>query len=116
MSAGSIPLNVNDTTTSSTGSSTTSYLYGDLLFGGTAPVEQITTSPSGTSVSFLVSNQTGVQGVYSGNSGSLGATQEMAIYSLYGTQTLTSGSRVTPFGFQGSYSDATGLIYLINRY
>jgi len=116
VSAGSIPLNVNDTTTSSAGSSTTSYLYGDLLFGGTAPVEQITTSSNGTSVSFLVSNQTGVQGVYSGNSGSLGAVQEMAIYSLYGTQSMSSGSRVTPFGFQGSYSDATGLIYLINRY
>jgi RHS repeat-associated protein len=63
-----------------------------------------------------VSNQTGVQGVYSGNTGSRGAVQEMAIYSVYGNQTLSSGSKVTPFGFQGSYTDPTGLIYLINRY
>lgn len=27
-----------------------------------------------------------------------------------------SGSRVAPFGFQSSYTDSTGLIYLINRY
>ena len=63
-------------------------VYGDLLFGGTAPIEQITTSSSGTSVSYLVSNQTGVQGVYNGSGSSLGAVQEMAIYSLYGIQTI----------------------------
>jgi RHS repeat-associated protein len=40
----------------------------------------------------------------------------MAVYSTYGNQTLTSGSDVTPFGFQGSYTDSTGLIYLVNRY
>jgi RHS repeat-associated protein len=61
---------------------------------------------------FLVANQTGVQGVF----GSSGATDEIAVYSPYGKQTITSGSAVTPFGFQGSYTDATGLIYLINRY
>jgi RHS repeat-associated protein len=31
-------------------------------------------------------------------------------------ETITSGTNLTPFGFQGSYSDATGLTYLINRY
>ena len=113
---GSIPLNVNDASTTSGTTSNTSYLYGDLLFGGTAPIEQITTTSSGTSVSYLVSNQTGVQGVYSGNPSSLGAVQEMAIYSPYGIQALSSGSKVTPFGFQGSYTDSTGLIYLVNRY
>ena len=113
---GSIPLNINDASTTGSGSTNTSYVYGDLLFGGTAPIEQITTSSSGTSVSYLVSNQTGVQGVYNGSGSSLGAVQEMAIYSLYGIQTISSGSKVTPFGYQGSYTDPTGLIYLINRY
>jgi RHS repeat-associated protein len=31
-------------------------------------------------------------------------------------QTIRSGTEVTPFGFQGSYTDSTGYIYLINRY
>jgi RHS repeat-associated protein len=57
-------------------------------------------------------NQTGVQGVFS----SSGATDELAVYSPYGKQTITSGASVTPFGFQGSYTDSTGLIYLVNRY
>jgi RHS repeat-associated protein len=108
---GSIPLNINDATTSSSTpgtTSNTSYIYGDLLFGGTAPVEQI----SGSNASFLVTNQLGVQGVVS----SSGTVQEKAIYSVYGSQTIQSGSKVTPFGFQGSYTDSTGLIYLINRY
>ncbi|MGD0852979.1 MAG: RHS repeat-associated core domain-containing protein [Acidimicrobiales bacterium] len=113
---GDIPLNINDATTTGSSTTNTSYIYGDLLFGGTAPIEQITTSSSGSSVSYLVSNQTGVQGVYNGSGSSLGAVQEMAVYSLYGIQTISSGSKVTPFGFQGSYTDPTGLIYLINRY
>ncbi len=113
---GSIPLNINDATTTGSSTTNTSYIYGDLLFGGTAPIEQITTTSSGTSVSYLVSNQSGVQGVYNGSGSSLGAVQEMAVYSLYGNQTISSGSKVTPFGYQGSYTDSTGLIYLINRY
>ncbi len=111
VSGGSIPLNINDATTSSSSPGTTtntSYIYGNLLFGGTAPVEQIT----GSTATFLVANQTGVQGVFS----SSGAPLEMAIYSTYGTQSITSGANVSPFGFQGSYTDSTGLIYLINRY
>jgi RHS repeat-associated protein len=40
----------------------------------------------------------------------------LAAYSLWGTQVIKSGSKSTPFGFQGSYSDATGLIYLVDRY
>jgi RHS repeat-associated protein len=112
VSGGSIPLNVNDATTVSGTTTNTSYLYGDLLFGGTAPVEQITTTSSGATVRYLVSNQTGVQGVFS----SSGVLQELALYSLYGIQTIMSGTRVTPFGYQGSYTDSTGLIYLIDRY
>ena len=115
VSGGSLPLNINDAATSSlTPGSTTnvSYIYGDLLFGGTAPIEQITTTASGSTAVFLVANQTGVQGVFS----SSGATDELAVYSPYGKQTIKSGSDVTPFGFQGSYTDSTGLIYLIDRY
>ena len=112
VSGGSVPLNVNDATTSSGTTTNTSYLYGDLLLGGIAPIEQITTTSSGSTVRYLVANQTGVQGVYS----SSGAVQELALYSLYGVQTITSGTKVTPFGYQGSYTDATGLIYLVNRY
>jgi RHS repeat-associated protein len=41
---------------------------------------------------------------------------EQATYSLYGQQTIQVGSDVTPFGFQGSYTDPSGFIYLINRY
>ena len=49
------------------GSATTNVngIYGDLLFGGTAPIEQITTTSTGATAVFLVANQTGVQGVYS---------------------------------------------------
>ena len=94
------------------GTSNTSYLYGDLLLGGTAPIEQITTTSSGSTALFLVANQTGVQGAYS----SAGTNVEMALYSNFGIQTIESGTKVTPFGFQGSYSDSTGLVYLINRY
>ncbi|MEO9180359.1 MAG: RHS repeat-associated core domain-containing protein, partial [Acidimicrobiales bacterium] len=109
---GSIPLNINDATTTSSGTTNTSYIYGDLLFGGTAPIEQITTTSTGSSEVYLTASQTGVQGVYS----SSGAVLEQALYSTYGLQTITSGTDVTPFGFQGSYVDSTGLIYLINRY
>ena len=41
---------------------------------------------------------------------------EQAAYSTYGTRTIQQGSDVSPFGFQGGYTDPTGLIYLINRY
>jgi RHS repeat-associated protein len=108
VSRGSIPLNINDAATTSGTTTNTSYLYGNLLFGGTAPVEQI----SGSTPIFVVANPTGVQGAFS----SSGSVDEMAIYSVYGSQTISSGSKVTPFGFQGSYSDPTGLIYSINRY
>jgi RHS repeat-associated protein len=112
VSGGSIPLNINDAATSGSTTTNTSYLYGDLLFGGTAPIEQIVTTSSGTTAQFLVASPQGVQGVYS----SAGALQELATYSPYGVQTISSGTRVTPFGFQGSYTDSTSLIYLINRY
>jgi RHS repeat-associated protein len=112
VSGGSIPLNINDQATTSSATTNTSYLYGDLLFGGTAPLEQITTTSSSATPVFLVPNPTGVQEVVS----TAGADDELAVYSVYGKQTISSGSHVTPFGFQGSYTDATGLVYLVNRY
>jgi RHS repeat-associated protein len=112
VSGGNIPLNINDAATRGSTTTNASYVYGDLLYGGTAPIEQLVTTGSGTTASFIVASPQGVQGVYS----SAGAVQELAAYSPYGLQTISSGTRVTPFGFQGSYTDSTGLIYLINRY
>ncbi|HEV2427468.1 MAG TPA: RHS repeat-associated core domain-containing protein [Acidimicrobiales bacterium] len=112
VAGGTIPLNINDAATTGSTTTNTSYIYGDLLFGGTAPIEQIVTLSSGASVSYLVSSPQGVQGVYSAT----GAVQEMALYSTYGIQSLSAGTAITPFGFQGSYTDQTGLIYVINRY
>lgn len=112
VTGGSIPLNVNDALTSGSTTTNTSYIYGNLLFGGTAPLEQLVTTSSGTVASFLVASPQGVRSVYS----STGALQELATYSAYGVQTVSSGTRVTPFGFQGSYTDSTGFIDLISRY
>ncbi len=87
------------------------YIYGPLLFGGTAPIEQIKASNSDTD--FLASIQSGVQDVFSSSS----TEKERATYSLYGEPSIASGfSNATAFGFQGSYTDSDGLIYLINRY
>lgn len=97
---GTIPLDISN--------GSNYFIYGPLLFGGTAPIEQIGSS----STSFLSSVQSGVQDVFS----SAGTELERATYSLYGTQNIVAGSNVTPFGFQGSYTDGTGLIYLIDRY
>jgi RHS repeat-associated protein len=108
VSGGSIPLDIND--------GTSSYVYGPLLFGGTAPVEQI----KGSTASFIVSTPSGVQAVFT--SSTTPVLQELAAYSIWGVQSIKSGSVVTPFGFQGSYTDnastaaSTGLIYLIDRY
>lgn len=99
---GTIPLLLDD--------GTNAYIYGSTLFGGTAPVEQINQSTG--AVSYLASIPAGVQDVFS----SSGSVQEQAAYSTYGTWVIELGSVATPFGFQGSYTDPTGLIYLINRY
>jgi hypothetical protein len=51
VSGGSIPLNINDAATSGSTTANTSYVYGDLLYGGTAPIEQLVTTGSGTTAS-----------------------------------------------------------------
>jgi RHS repeat-associated protein len=88
---------------------TNAYIYGPSLFGTSTPVEQIKLS---TSVArYLTVAPSGVQLVL--NQG--GSILNESSYSTYGVQT-NSGSLATPFGFQGSYTDPSGLIYLLNRY
>ena len=94
---------------------TSSYVYGPSLFGGTAPVEQIT----GSSVDYLAAGPSGVQAVFTGGSGA--TIQEEAAYSAFGTQVLGLGrtSPATPFGYDGAYtisSMGSGLLYLDHRY
>jgi RHS repeat-associated protein len=99
VTGGGTPLDIDD--------GTNAYIYGPT---GTAPLEQINLSTG--AVNFLVSGSSGVQAVFN----SSGSLQEEAEYSTYGEQVLLAGSKVTPFGFQGSYSDASGLDYMVNRY
>lgn len=84
------------------------YLYGM----GTAPIEQVSLS-SGT-VSYLVTDALGsARGIVS-SSGSLTAS---TTYDAWGNvEASASLASYTPFGFAGGYTDATGEIYLVNRY
>ena len=61
------------------------------------------------SVSYLVSDNQGVRMGLASNGTSFGEES----YNSYG---IGSGSTDSPFGFAGSYTDITGLVYLINRY
>jgi len=103
VSGGSLPRLLTD--------GTNAYVYGPKLFGGSAPVEQISLSTH--TPEYLSSIPSGVQLVF----GASGSLINRSSYSTYGTQTNTSSNgTATPFGFQGGYSDPTGLIYLTNRY
>ncbi len=88
--------------------STNAYIYGP--FG--TPFEQVNMT-TGT-IQYLVTDALGsVRGVVS-SSGSLTATTS---YDAWGNPETTGGlSSYTPFGFAGSYTDPTGLVYLLNRY
>jgi RHS repeat-associated protein len=89
---------------------TNAYLYGPDNYGsGTAPIEQISLSTG--AATFLTSAPTGVFALLS----SAGAVVGTESYSTYGVETAT-GTVSTPFGFQGAYTDVSGLNYLINRY
>ena len=93
------------------------YLYGPGVFGsGTAPIEQITLPTAANNntqtPSYLISDPTGVREVIDGS----GTTQTTDCYSAYGTQTTTGSGTTTPFGFQGGYTDPTGLVHLVDRY
>jgi RHS repeat-associated protein len=83
------------------------YLYGPS--DSTAPIEQI--SISSATPSWLVSDSTGVREQIN-NTGSVICSMN---YDTYGNRCSTC-SISTSFGFEGGYSDATGLVYLINRY
>ncbi|MFZ0665912.1 MAG: RHS repeat-associated core domain-containing protein [Acidimicrobiales bacterium] len=83
------------------------YLYGPNV--GSAPIEQITVA--GSSPSYLISDTTGVREQI-GPSGDIAGTMT---YASYGSPCDTC-SMSSPFGYQGAYTDATGLVYLVNRY
>jgi RHS repeat-associated protein len=73
-------------------------------------LEQI--SLSSGSASYLLDNPSGVGSVVNSSGAAIGS----ATYSAYGKQTVTYGTMSTPFGFQGGYTDGSGLVYFINRY
>lgn len=87
---------------------TNAYVY----TGGTAPAEQV--SLSGGTVTYYVADSLGsVRGVVS-TSGSLVASTS---YDAWGTPQSSGGlTAETAFGYAGGYTDATGLLYLVNRY
>ena len=83
------------------------YLYGPNV--GSAPLEQI--GISGSTPSYLISDTTGVREQV----GATGALTGPMTYDSYGNRCSTC-SISTPFGFEGGYTDATGLVYLVHRY
>lgn len=83
------------------------YLYGPNI--GSAPLEQI--SISDPTPTYLVSDTTGVREQIS-SSGSIISSMS---YDTYGNP-CDDCSISTPFGFEGGYTDATGLVYLVHRY
>jgi RHS repeat-associated protein len=83
------------------------YLYGPSI--GSAPLEQI--AISGSTPSYLISDTTGVREQVS----STGSLTGPMTYDSYGNR-CSSCSISTSFGFEGGYTDATGLVYLVHRY
>jgi RHS repeat-associated protein len=88
--------------------STNAYIYA----GANTPTEQVTLATGTTH--YLVADQLGsVRGIVD-SSGSLTAS---TAYDAWGNPETTSGlTAYTPLGFTGSYTDTTGLTYLIHRY
>jgi RHS repeat-associated protein len=82
------------------------YIYGPNVVS--APLEQI--SISGSTPSYLVSDETGVREQISPSGGLDGANA----YDAYGN--CSGCTADTPFGYAGAYTVSTGLLYLINRY
>jgi RHS repeat-associated protein len=101
---------------------TNAYIYGPLLFGENAPLEQI--NLSGTpKANYLTSDPSGIQMVL--KQGGAIDNDNVSSYSTYGVPDNSSSSpcstgssdpSCTPFGYAGGYTDASGLIYLIHRY
>ena len=88
--------------------SASAYIYAD---GGT-PAEQVNLT-TGT-VRYLVADALGsVRGIVSSSGALTGTTG----YDAFGNPLASGGlTASTPFGYAGGYTDATGLIYLLNRY
>jgi RHS repeat-associated protein len=110
------------------------YIYAD---GGATPIEQIATTGSSPAVDLLLSDESSnVRGLVQLSSGT---HQDQLVnytdYDAYGNPITKSGGAVeagglttaqtgissnyvgsTPFGFGEGYTDATGFIYLVNRY
>ena len=84
------------------------YLYGPNI--SAAPLEQITIS--GNTPSYSLSDTTGVRQAVNASGSQIGSTMS---YDTYGNCSGCSTS-TTSFGFEGGYTDGTGLVYLINRY
>ena len=80
---------------------------------GHTPIEQVNLSTG--AVSYLMSDLLGsVRGIVDSTDGSLTAS---TAYDAWGNPESTGGlTSITPFGFTGSYTDQTGLVYLIHRY
>jgi RHS repeat-associated protein len=84
------------------------YIWGQ----GLAPAEQVNLTTG--AVSYLISD---VSGSVRGTVSSTGALTATTSYDAWGNSQTPGGlTASTPFGFAGGYTDATGLIYLINRY
>ena len=101
---GGVPLLLED--------GTNAYLYGPLTFGGTAPLEQISLA-DGSSTTQLVSNAKGVVAAITPTTTTKPTTMT---YSIWGQRSTSGTSFPTPFGFQGSYTDQSGLVFDVNRY
>jgi RHS repeat-associated protein len=109
--SGSVPRMLTD--------GTNAYVYGPLLFGGSAPVEQINLATK--QVDLLVAAPSGVQAIFTG--ATTAAIQQESAYSAFGIQTLQQlGAGLTgaqsPFGFDGAYTipSTGGLLYLDHRF
>ena len=88
--------------------STNAYIYNSSM----VPFEQINLTTGITT--YLITDATGSVRAVMSASAKIEATTN---YDAYGNTTTKGGlSSYTPFGFSGSYSDPTGLTYLINRY
>jgi RHS repeat-associated protein len=88
--------------------STNAYIYD----GGNSPAEQVNLTSG--AITYLVPD---LLGSIRGTVGSTGTLSGTTSYDAWGNPSSTGGlTGSTPFGFAGSYTDPTGLIYLVNRY
>jgi RHS repeat-associated protein len=84
------------------------YIYGS----GTAPDEEISLA-TGT-VTYLIADALGSVRSTVNDSGTMTG---MTGYDAWGNPQTTGGlAAATPFGYAGSYTDPSGLLYLVNRY